>query len=205
MFFAVPPFLLSILQVAFYGLELVWGGITVSLLIIYFNIQNHTMNIDYLTGAFNRKKLDGYLLAKINEATKEKTFSAIMIDLNDFKLINDSCGHVAGDTILKDTVKLLNKIVRRNDFVSRYGGDEFILILDISSYEGLLLMVTRITTAIKRYNQMKVRPYKLSVCMGYAVYDFESGMDAVQFLDHIDSLMYKEKRRNKEVNQTNGR
>jgi len=167
--------------------------------IIYFNIQNHTMSIDYLTGAFNRKNLDGYLLAKINGASAEQTFSAIMLDLNDFKMINDTFGHNVGDIILKDTVKILGGIVRRNDFVSRFGGDEFILILDTSSYDELLLMVSRIEDAIMRYNDVNTIQYKLSVCMGYDVYDYKSGMEASEFLEHIDSLMYQQKRQNKSV------
>lgn len=66
------------------------NGVVLSSLIVFLNIQNQNMHIDYLTVVNNRKKLEIYLKEKISTITENKTFSAIMIDLNDFKSINDT-------------------------------------------------------------------------------------------------------------------
>ena len=83
--FPIPPLVCMVLQIAFYGLSLMLNGVAFSLLILFVNMQNRSMNTDYLTGAYNRKKLETYMKEKISASTKNKSFSAILIDLDDFK------------------------------------------------------------------------------------------------------------------------
>lgn len=169
-----------------------------SLLIIYLYIQDQGLTIDYLTGAYNRLHLDNYLNYKIRVSTENKTFSAIIMDLNNFKQINDTYGHVAGDEALKETVKILKGCVNQNDFIARFGGDEFFILLDNDDYKELEYTVKRIKNAVKDYNDNTTLPYKLSFCMGYDVYNINLKADADQFLKHIDFLMYKNKTTYKE-------
>lgn len=151
------------------------------------------MCTDYLTGANNRKKLDTYLEEKVDSSTKSKTFSAIMIDLDDFKYINDNFGHDIGDVALQVAVKILNGCVRTNDFIARYGGDEFCIVLDTYKKEELETIVNRIKMAVELFNESNNQPYKIVFSMGYAVYDYHTQMKAEEFQKYIDVLMYEDK------------
>jgi len=193
MLFAVLPFICIILQIFFYGLSLVMNVVTISMIIVFLNIQNHNIYIDYLTGINNRKKLDGYLKKKINTCTEKKTFSAIMTDLNNFKLINDKYGHDEGDKALQDFVKLLKNSLRANDFIARYGGDEFCVVLDTCNIDVLEEIIRRINVSVEIYNSSGNQPYKVGFSMGYAIYDFHSHMKAEEFQKLIDVRLYENK------------
>lgn len=196
-FFAVPPFVGIVLQIVFYGISLMLNSVVLSFLIVFLNIQNSSIYIDYLTGVYNRKKLEIYLKEKINSCTENKTFSAIMIDLNDFKSINDTFGHDVGDNALQISAKLLNSCLRTNDFIARFGGDEFVIVLDISNRIDLEDVVCKINSCAAKYNESSCWPYKISFSMGYAVYSYSSQMKIEGFLKKIDVLMYKNKHANK--------
>jgi diguanylate cyclase (GGDEF)-like protein len=196
-FFPIPPFVCVILQIIFYGIPLMLNSVAFSLLIVSFYIQNRSMNTDYLTGVSNRKRLETYMREKINTSTEDKTFSAILIDLDDFKFINDTFGHDIGDYVLGTLVKLLKSCLRSGDFIARFGGDEFYIILDVSNRDALEATVYRINNCIEKYNECANKPYKLGLSMGYSVYDYNSHMKVEDFQKHIDILMYENKRASK--------
>jgi diguanylate cyclase (GGDEF)-like protein len=196
LFFA-PQVIGTTIQVLFYGVSFNWVGMMISLLIIYFNIQNRSLKTDYLTGAYNRLHIDDYLQQKIKNVTAGNTFSLILLDLNYFKEINDEFGHTVGDDALKDTVSILRSCFRQNDFVARYGGDEFIVILDINNRNMLEEVINRIYRTVDKFNNDNNRPYKLSFCMGYDLYDSMSEMDGDSFIKHLDMLMYDNKKKKK--------
>lgn len=198
-FFAVPPFVCIILQIIFYGISIILNGVVLSLLIVFIYIQNHNLNTDYLTGVYNRKKFETHMKEKISTSTVDKTFSAILIDVNNFKSINDTFGHDMGDDALETSVKLLKSCLRSNDFIARFGGDEFYIILDISKKNDLEETVYRINSCIEKHNESGYKPYKLSFSMGYAVYDYHSHMKADEFEKQVDILMYENKRANQEI------
>ena len=160
------------------------------------------MDTDYLTGVYNRKKLEAYMKYKINTSSKRNTFSAILIDLNNFKSINDTFGHDMGDQALETSVMLLKSCLRANDFLARYGGDEFYIILDVSNKNDLERTVSRIYRCLETYNANTENSYSLGFSMGYAVYNFYSHMKAEEFQKHIDILMYENKRTHKAVSLT---
>ncbi len=185
--------ILGISQPSYDGLALVWGSITISLLIIYLYIQNGKLNTDYLTGINNRLQLDRHLQAKIRNSSANRSFSGILIDIDDFKKINDQFGHIIGDDALQTTAKLLTGSLRKGDFLARYGGDEFIIILDISDRNDLEKSVERIRANLRSFNLRADKPYRLNLSMGYDVYDYSSAMNEDDFLRHIDKLMYWDK------------
>lgn len=198
-FFAVPPFLCIILQVAIYGTSLILNGVVLSLLVVFLSIQNQSMHTDYLTGISNRKKLDDYLDEKINSCTEENSFSAIIIDMDNFKVINDTFGHDIGDDALKTFTELLKSCIRAKDFIARFGGDEFFIVLDISDKDNLTAAIRRIKECIYDFNTRGTQPYQLEFSLGYAVYDCELHMKAKEFQKMVDGLMYENKRANKEM------
>jgi diguanylate cyclase (GGDEF)-like protein len=192
--FFLPQTVGTTIQMFFYGVSYNWTGMMLSLLIIYFNIQNRSLNTDYLTGVYNRRQLDEYINAKIRNSMEGKSFSAILIDIDEFKSINDRFGHETGDEALKDAVSILRKSLRLNDLIARFGGDEFVVILDISSREMLEQAVKRIADNVEDFNNDSQKPYKISFSMGYDVYDVNSKLKPDDFFNHIDMLMYNNKK-----------
>src|SRR5665648_968643 len=193
LFFAFPPVLSIILQIIFYGISLMLNSVVISLLIIFFNIQNQTMSTDYLTGINNRKSLESYLESKINSITRRKTFAAIIMDIDGFKKINDNFGHNEGDKALQVSAKILSDCLRANDFIARFGGDAFFVVLDASEQKDLEYIVNRIKKRTEKYNESGEKKYKISFSMGYAVYDYNLKMGSKEFQKHVDLLMYEDK------------
>ena len=196
-FFTVLPIVCIVLQTIYYTVPLLLGSMALSLLIVYFNIHNGSIYVDYLTGINNRKKLELFLKEKISASTDKGTFSAILFDMNNFKAINDTYGHAVGDEALEAAAKLLKSCLRHNDFIARFGGDEFYAILDISQQSELETAVERIRACLEKYNDSCNRPYAISFSMGYAVYDPLTQMKADDFFRRIDMLMYEDKRADK--------
>ena len=192
--FFVPASIGTSIQLLHYGVSYNWSGMMLSILIVYFNIQNRTLNTDYLTGAYNRRQLDGYIKAKIRNSSEVSSFSAILIDLNDFKNINDRFGHDIGDEALKSAVQILSDNLRQDDFIARYGGDEFMVIMDIDSRNILEQTVQGIMRNVEQFNKENTNPYSIDLAMGYAVYNHESKMTADEFIRYIDKLMYEAKK-----------
>lgn len=193
-FVPVVPFICIILQVVFYGMSLVLNGVVISLLVVFINIQNHSLYTDYLTGLDNRKKLDAYLKEKVGLYGEEKGLCAVLIDINNFKQINDTYGHDMGDIALENAAKLIKNCVRSSDLVARFGGDEFCIIMEKSSESDLEALVCRINNCLEEYNRSGFHPYELKFSMGYAVYDHRSHNSAADFLKQIDMLMYQDKK-----------
>ena len=196
--FFVPFLIGTTLQVLFFGVSYAWTGMMIGMLLLYLNIQVDLLNADYLTGAFNRRQLEGYLFDKVKNSVAKEPFSAILIDLDDFKIINDRYGHHIGDEALKDTVSILRKSLRQRDFIARFGGDEFIIVMDVDNREALNQTIGRILQNVASFNSETQQPYKLSFAMGYDIYDPHSKMNYDEFIMKIDSLMYLNKNQKKQ-------
>jgi GGDEF domain-containing protein len=142
--FPLAPLVGTMLQTIVYGHPFALMGLIFSVLMIAFFAQSIETNVDYLSGVYNRKRLEGYLHKKIANSSRTNTFSAIMADVNGLKEINDTYGHTVGDEALVTISSLLRSILRSNDFVARYGGDEFCIILDTSNEDTLIRVVKKI-------------------------------------------------------------
>lgn len=105
---------------------------------------------DGLTGLFNRREFDRVLEAEARRSARYKhPLSVAMIDIDHFKLINDTHGHQAGDDILRDMARILIKSLRETDTVARYGGEEFIIILPETDYETALSISDRLRESVE--------------------------------------------------------
>ena len=192
--FFIPVSIGTSIQMIHYGVSYNWSGMMLSVLIVYFNIQNRSLGTDYLTQTYNRRQLDGYIKAKIHNSSKTLSFSAILIDLNNFKTINDRFGHDIGDEALKAAAQIISGSLRQDDFIARYGGDEFMIILDINHPNLLSQTALRLQKSAERFNRENGKPYEIEFSMGYAAYDNESKMTADEFFRHIDQRMYEAKK-----------
>ncbi|GAJ23883.1 unnamed protein product, partial [marine sediment metagenome] len=102
----------------------------------------------------------------------QESLSLIMMDIDGFKSINDSYGHIAGDEALKEVAQILKKICREVDIIARYGGEEFTIILPTTDKEGAFYVAERIRKAIKNYEFKSPReePIRLTVSCGVVSY-----------------------------------
>lgn len=131
---------------------------------------------------------------KLRKSANGKNFSAILIDLKDFKQINDKWGHDVGDEALKDAARIIKKCLGNNDLAARFGGDEFFIILEIGDVEALEQVVSQLKNTVSQFNAEGKRAYEINFSTGYAVYDAALQMSPGEFFKHIDMLMYEDKR-----------
>ena len=196
--FPVIPAVCGFIQMRWDNFDLLWPGVAVLLNVLHFRILDQKISMDYLTGLYNRMQADEYIAMQIRRSTPRQSFSGIMIDVDNFKEINDRFGHQTGDEALLATARLLRKNFGRRNFLARYGGDEFIAVLHTGSYRELTEAVRRTNAAFARFNDNCPGQYRLGVSMGYDVYSGEVRMTRQQFVRHIDRLMYMEKRDKRE-------
>lgn len=189
--FSVPPLAGFFFQVSYYGTSFVWAGVSLSILMVYNTVQNQTISTDYLTGLYNRRQLDYYLESKIKNLTKNQKFSGIMIDIDNFKQINDKYGHLTGDRAIEASASILKQYFKHDEFIARYAGDEFVILLDLSEGMELEDIVDGLRKQIELFNAKNEEPYKLNFSMGYAIYDPYSSQSPDEFLDQLDKLMYE--------------
>jgi len=104
---------------------------------------------DPLTGAGNRQALKSQLAREISLSRRyQQPVSALIIDIDKFKLINDTYGHTTGDLVLQDLVKVINKVNRSTDLCFRYGGEEFVVLLGNTDKSGAQVIAHRLCHAI---------------------------------------------------------
>ncbi|WP_415068306.1 diguanylate cyclase domain-containing protein [Lacrimispora sp.] len=187
---ALPPIIAGILQVTFYGISVLWIALTFSLLITYLNLQSSHMYMDHLTGVGNRMQFD---LVVRTMARRKKSVSGIIVDIDKFKHINDVYGHDMGDKALEKVGILLKSSLRKGDFVTRIGGDEFFVLIDADSMKSLENTVRRIQEHIEQLNAAPKFPFELHLSMGYDIWDITGGQTWEQFYKLIDEKMYAEK------------
>jgi diguanylate cyclase (GGDEF)-like protein len=193
-FYPIPSVLGGVLQTLVYSYAFALAGAVPALLVVLLYAQDDSIYTDYLTGVGNRKKLEAVLKEKVARCSLRRTFAFIMLDIDNFKKINDTLGHETGDRVLKTAAELLKRCIRSNDYVTRYGGDEFCLILDVSTEAGLNRVVDRIGGALNALNQSGAQSVKLSFSMGFQVYSCEERLPPEAFLKRVDMLMYRDKR-----------
>ena len=190
--FLVPAIVGITFQFFIYGISTIWISLAISIAGIMTATQNEIIYIDRLTGIYNRSYLDH--LQKMIQSRRAFLISGIMIDLNDFKSINDSLGHAVGDDALINTARIFSDVVGEKGSAIRYAGDEFVLLLNTADTNIVENIILQIKDALEEYNASAEKPYKLSASMGFAVFDFKQHSIAA-FMNIMDERMYEEKAR----------
>lgn len=202
LFFPVPPIVGAIAATITYGLPWMPLGLSISMVVLFASTFTSTLNTDYLTSVVNRRRIEELLEERIDSARAGKPFAAIMVDVDDFKQINDTLGHATGDAALGETARLLKESLRGIDVVGRYGGDEFFALLDVANQQELEAVVERIVQTEAAYNSEQTRPYGLRLSKGYAMFDPAVFATGQEFEAHLDKLMYAEKQAHKAARTT---
>jgi diguanylate cyclase (GGDEF)-like protein len=150
---------------------------------------------DSLTGLYNRNYLNIVENREIENAKREKTpISIILFDLNKFKLVNDTYGHLQGDELLKEFSEFLKEFSRESDLLFRYGGDEFLLLMNNADDKECKYIERRFIDSIKKWSSESKREVQipLSFSMGGAT-SFESH-NLNELIDMADLKMYEDKK-----------
>ncbi|MEO5702704.1 MAG: EAL domain-containing protein [Gammaproteobacteria bacterium] len=149
---------------------------------------------DPLTDLFNRRRFQEELERLLGLATRyQYTGALLFFDLDQFKYINDTSGHQAGDTLLKMVAQILLRIIRTTDVVARLGGDEFALILPQATPEGAIVVAEKILASLDEANlTVNGRVHKASASIGIALFP-EHGKNVQELLAIADLAMYQAK------------
>ena len=158
--------------------------------------QNHSMilrglaMIDALTGLYNRRFAEQRLAAEVaRSARKGHPLTVVLLDLNEFKLINDSYGHAAGDLVLQEFAAALNRAIRGGDLAVRMGGDEFLLILPECNHAQLQLVLDRIGPL-----EVAWEGHRFSIKYSVGWKEYVSGDLPESMLAAADQALYANKR-----------
>jgi len=149
---------------------------------------------DALTGLANRALLTERTTAAIGDAARNRSHLALLvIDLDRFKLVNDSLGHAAGDALLRAVAERLQNALRREDLLGRLGGDDFVLLWNgLKSREEAATLGERLLSILARPFTIEGRSLSVSASIGIALYP-RDGRDFAELFKHADAAMYSAK------------
>ncbi len=161
--------------------------------------------VDGLTGAYNRRFFNEYLEIEVkrilnqlqyNTAECQIDFGIAIIDIDDFKKINDIYGHLAGDNVLKQVVQIIKAAIFSRDIVCRYGGEEFVILFTQASNEGAVRTAEKIRKGIQEhsfYLNDDVKEGHITVSIGFASFSEGCSSDVNSILEIADARLYAAK------------
>ena len=166
--FLAPIFIGATIQFFVYGVSLAWCSVSLGLVGIYMSLQNELSYIDPLTSLYNRS----YLNTVLRDLSRRKSpAGGIMIDLDYFKVINDTYGHTTGDVALSEAANIIRMAAPDNSVTVRYAGDEFIVILRTGDDKKLRDIIGSIRKGVELFNRTGGHEYTLSFSIGYSIYE----------------------------------
>lgn len=160
-------------------------------------MYSHTRHLsltDPLTGLYNRRHLDNNLEREFLRAKRYKNnLSIAVIDIDFFKKVNDTYGHLCGDYVLKEVAYMILDTLRKTDLVFRYGGEEFVAILTETPLDKAVIPLERLRRTIEAY-PFTYKGAEFQVTISIGVNSTESGVEtAGEFLDGADKALYSAK------------
>lgn len=155
---------------------------------------SHFAYHDMLTGLPNRRRLREHLTQELARARRLKNMVALVfIDLDEFKSVNDTLGHSAGDRVLKEVAARISSCIREGDMAARLGGDEFVMVLPIQpGAETLEPMIQRVLDSVARPMRIGNRRLSIRCSIGTAIYP-QDGKDSEVLMHGADAAMYRVK------------
>ncbi|MDH4232017.1 MAG: diguanylate cyclase [Nitrospirota bacterium] len=149
---------------------------------------------DVLTGLYNRRRLHLSLTKEFERSKRYATpFSLILMDLDHFKNINDTCGHLAGDMVLQEVAKIIQKNIRDVDTAARYGGEEFIILLPNTKKEDAVHSAERMRLSIENHKFPDTQNVVITVSIGIAGVPDEDLTTEDKMIQCADIALYKAK------------
>ncbi len=153
--------------------------------------------IDFLTQVANRASFDRALSDMVNDFYRRNyPFALIMIDIDDFKKINDTYGHQAGDYVLQELARVLKSQLRARDVIARYGGEEFAIILPGVTFSQALRVAERLRRSIEKH-LFKYKDVQIPVTISVGLAMMRDGLDETAIVEKADKALYLAKRSGK--------
>ena len=175
-----------------YLVSILLVGLAVNALIA---IRHRSINTDYMTKLYNKCYFDKCIKMAVSEASKNGSdFSLIVIDIDDFKVVNDHFGHLTGDEVLKNIAAAIKNQTRDNDLCFRYGGDEFVVILPNTTKNQAVAVGKRIQSTFSA-DIIENSGIKISISIGVA--QWEPWMGPADLTEWADKAMYSSKNKGK--------
>jgi diguanylate cyclase (GGDEF)-like protein len=156
----------------------------------HYSILRNLAMIDPLTGLYNRRFAEQRLAAEVARSERRgHPLTVLTLDLNNFKEINDTYGHPAGDQVLQEFASRLNKVIRGSDLAVRLGGDEFLVVLPECTLDQLKLVLERLNSF-----ELAWQGQKIPVTFSAGWKDYEMGDRPEEMLARADQALYTSKR-----------
>lgn len=191
--FVVLPMIGAMGTVLVEGFPSTWPFASLSLMLVYLNLQSLQISTDELTGLNNRRQFDRNLAAQTESSHREKRLFLLLLDVDGFKSINDSFGHAAGDRALVIVADILKQVCgSRSGFLARFGGDEFAIITEVTSSDELDALRAELDAAFTRFNLSGAEPYTLTVSVGVGEYSSDAASPEAIFA-LADKALYSAK------------
>ena len=153
---------------------------------------------DELTGLNNRR---GFLrLAEARMQLSRRTGEKLLIvfgDLDELKLINDNYGHETGNEAIRGAAQIFKETIRQTDVISRWGGDEFVVLIGQGDTETEEIVLKRLRERVDQFNKAAERRFSLSISLGCSAVDLDSGQTLDEMITHADAAMYEDKAKKK--------
>ncbi len=151
---------------------------------------------DFLTGIFNRQHIISRLESEFARSRRyNRPLSVLLYDIDHFKHVNDSFGHLAGDQLLMESSRLIGKSVRSQDYYGRFGGDEFMIICPETDLNNTVLLAQRLVQVLAKWSySYQSRKLDFNISIGLAALSDEM-RSAVDLIAKADTLMYRSKQR----------
>ncbi len=191
--FYIVPFVGSILALPFSGMPGTWTCAAVSVILMYMDEQENAISRDSLTGLNNRKTLEGTFNAYIHQVSEVKNLYLFIMDLNNFKGINDTYGHPVGDQALVDAAHIITQSLSgMQGLVVRYGGDEFVVLTFFYGDPNAINYAKRVKEDFATWNREHKNPYTLATSIGFSRY--QEGQQLKDLLKKADEALYLDKK-----------
>ncbi len=188
--FVLFPTVGGVIQVFNYGIISLYSMMALGIFSTYIILETINSSKDYLTKLFTRSVAVDYIDSLI---TKKKDFAVIMIDIDNFKEINDEFGHSIGDLVLIDYANKLLEVFKEDALVSRFGGDEFLIVCKDYCEERVLITKHLLKGKLEEYS----KNFTVEFSYGYSFYNKSSNKTNDDILVEADDNMYKDKAINK--------
>ena len=177
---------------------ILWPSVALAITAQYVSLLKDQISTDGLTGLNNRRQFDFYCRQIEEERHENEWFALLFMDVDDFKGINDFCGHQVGDHALVETAKVLKGCCGgKNVFLARYGGDEFAVLLRTDDLTAPKALEDELEAAFAAWNAKDDEPYQLKVSIGGAIYGEGYCASIPELIEFADQALYRKKKERK--------
>lgn len=191
--YTIIPCAGSLAQLICYGIVTTWPTYALAILIAYIFLESRRSDRDYLTGVLNRQSFDTRVYKRMARAKHLGPFALVIVDIDRFKTINDAFGHDKGDEILQVASGILSHSIAGTDTLARYGGDEFIMLIETSDEQVVHGIIRRFDANIEEWSRRDPAGFALSLSAGFALYNPLKHASYKELFKEADAALFSRK------------